>query len=90
MRLDGGNRWALGFGLGVLAAIGGGMMAGNQTVAEMDPFYANLTVAEGSTRGAEIVDASFVAPNDALPDTRDLSYGVGRADDARYSATDTR
>lgn len=90
MRLDGGNRWALGLGLGVLAAIGGGMLAGNRTAAEMDPFYANLSTADGSTRGTEIVDASFVAPNDALPDTGDLSYGRGRVDDASYSATETR
>jgi hypothetical protein len=90
VRFDGRNRWALGLGLGVLAAVGGGMVAGNQTAAEMDPFYANLTMADGSARGAEIVDASFVAPNDPLPDTRDLGYGRGRVDDASYSATETR
>lgn len=90
MRLDGGNRWALGFGLGVLAALGAGMVAGNQTAAEMDPFYANLSAGDGSVRGSEIVDASFVAPNDALPDTSDLSYGRGRVDDASYQATDAR
>lgn len=89
MRLDSGNRWALGFGLGVLAAIGGGMVAGNQTAAAMDPFYTNLTTAEGSIRGAEIVDTSFVAPSEALPDTGDLSYGRGRTEDASYS-TDAR
>ena len=90
MRLDSGNRWALGLGLGILTAVGTGILAGNQTAAEMNPFYANLSMADGSTRGTEIVDASFVAPNDALPDTNDLSYGRGRVDDASYSATDAR
>ena len=90
MRLDGGNRWTLGLGLGILAAVAGGMLAGNQTAAEMDPFYANLSTVDGPTRGTEIVDASFVAPNDALPDTGDLSYGRKRVDDASYSATETR
>jgi len=90
VRLDGPDRWALGLGLGVLAAVGTGMLAGNWTAAEMDPFYANLSAPEGSIRGAEIVDASFVAPSDPLPDTNDLSYGRGRADDASYSPTDLR
>ena len=90
MRFDGRYRWALGLGLGVLAAVGTGMLAGNQTAAEMDPFYANLSMADGSIRGTEIVDASFVAPYDALPDTNDLSYGRGRVDDASYSTTETR
>jgi len=45
VRVDGGNRWALGLGLGVLAAVGTGILAGNQTVAEMNPFYANLAMA---------------------------------------------
>jgi hypothetical protein len=87
---DGRDRWAFGLGLGILVAVGTGILAGNQTAAEMDPFYANLTTAEGSTRGTEIVDASFVAANDALPDTSDLSYGRGRVDNASYSTTETR
>jgi hypothetical protein len=91
VRVDSGNRWALGLGLGILAAVGTGIVAGNQTVAEMNPFYANLAAAaDGADRGAEIVDASFVQPADTLPDTGDLSYGRGRADDDRYAATDIR
>ena len=90
MRLDDGNRWMLGLGLGVLAAVGGGVLAGNQIAAEMDPFYANLASTDGSARGTEIVDASFVAPSDPLPDTGDLSYGRGWADDASYSTPDAR
>lgn len=91
MRVYRGNRWALGLGLGVLAAVGTGMLAGNQTVAEMNPFYANLATApDGADRGVEIVDTSFVPPANALPDTGDLSYGRGRADDDRYAATDIR
>ena len=91
MRVDGGNRWAFGLGLGILAAVGTGILAGNQTVAEMNPFYANLAAsAAGADRGAEIVDASFVQPADTLPDTGDLSYGRGRGDDDRYAATDIR
>ena len=91
MRVDGNNRWALGLGLGILAAAGTGILAGNQTVAEMNPFYANLATApDGAGRGAEIVDTSFVQPADALPDTGDLSYGRGRADDDRYAVTDIR
>jgi hypothetical protein len=67
------------------------MLAGNETVAEMDPFYANLAMAsDGAGRGAEIVDTSFVQPADPLPDASDLSYGRGRADDDRYAATDIR
>jgi hypothetical protein len=67
------------------------MLAGNQTVAEMNPFYANLaTASAGADRGAEIADTSFVEPSDTLPDTGDLSYGRGRADDDRYAATDIR
>jgi len=85
------NRWALGLGLGVLAAVGTGILAGNQTVAEMSPFYANLaTVPDEADRGAGIVDASFVQPADALPEASDLSYGRGRADDDRYAVTDIR
>lgn len=91
MRVDGGNRWAVGLGLGALAAVGIGILAGNQTVAEMNPFYANLaTMADRADRGTEIVDASFVQPADTLPDTGDLSYRRGRADDDRYAATDIR
>jgi hypothetical protein len=91
VRVDGSNRWALGLGLGVLTAVGTGILAGNQTVAEMNPFYANLAAtSDGTYRGAEIVDASFVQPADTLPDTGDLSYGRGRADDDRYAATDIR
>jgi len=91
VRVESGNRWAFGLGLGVLVAVGTGILAGNQTVAEMNPFYANLaTAADGAGRGAEIVDASFVQPADTLPDTRDLSYGRGRADGDRYAATDIR
>lgn len=89
MRIDGGNRWALGLGFGVLAAVGTGILAGNQTVAEMNPFYANLAMAsDGALRGAEIVDASFVEPAGTLPDTGDLSYGRGRAVNEHYAATD--
>ena len=91
MRIDGDNRWAFGLGLGILAAVGTGILVGNQTVAEMNPFYANLAAAaDGTDRGAEIVDASFVQPADTLPDTGDLSYGRGRADDDHYTATDIR
>jgi hypothetical protein len=91
MRIDGGNRWALGLGLGVFAAIAGGMVAANETVAAMNPFYTNQSLAaERSGRGAEIVDASFVQPNDALPDTGDLSYGRGQPDDMQYAAVDSR
>lgn len=91
MRVDGGNRWALGLGLGILAAVGTGVLAGNQTVAEMNPFYTNLAMASGGAgRDAEIVDASFVQSGDTLPDTGDLSYGRGRADGDRYAATDIR
>ena len=91
MRVESGNRWAFGLGLGVLAAVGTGILAGNQTVAEMNPFYANLAAsADRADRGAEIVDASFVQPADTLPDTRDLSYGRGRADDDRYAVTNIR
>lgn len=91
MRVDSGDRWALGLGLGILAAVGTGILAGNQTVAEMNPFYTNLAMAsDRSDRGAEIVDASFVQPADTLPDTGDLSYGQGRADGDRYAATDMR
>lgn len=91
MRVDSGNRWALGLGFGVLAAVGTGILAGNQTVAEMNPFYTNLAMAsDGTGRGTEIVDASFVQPADTIPDTGDLSYGRGRADDDRYAATDIR
>jgi hypothetical protein len=91
VRVDGGNRWALGLGLGVLAAVGTGILAGNQTVAEMNPFYVNLGLArDGADRGAEIVDASFVQSVDTLLDTGDLSYGRGRADDDGYAATDIR
>lgn len=91
MRVDGGNRWAFGLGLGILASVGTGILAGNQTVAEMNPFYANLAMAsDGPLRGAEIVDASFVQPADTLPDTYDLSYGQGRTDDDRYAVTDIR
>jgi len=91
VRVDGGNRWALGLGFGVLAAVGTGIVAGNQTVAAMNPFYTNLaTASDGAGRGTEIVDASFVQPADAIPDTGDLSYGRGRADDDRYAATDLR
>ena len=89
MRVDGSNRWALGLGLGILAAVGSGILAGNQTAAEMNPFYMNLAVAsDGTVRDPEIVDASFVQPADALPDTGDLSYGRGRTDDDRYAVTD--
>ena len=91
MRIDGDNRWAFGLGLGILAAVGTGILVGNQTVAEMNPFYANLAMApDRSDRGVEIVDASFVQPADTLPDTGDLSYGRGRGDDDRYAATDIR
>ena len=91
MRIDGGNRWALGLGLGVLAAIAGGMVAANETVAAMNPFYTNQSIAfDRSARDAEIVDTSFVQPNDALLDTGDLSYGRGRADDMQYAALDSR
>jgi hypothetical protein len=91
VRVDGRNRWALGLGLGILAAVGTGIVAGNQTVAEMNPFYADLAMrADGADRGVEIVDASFVQPDDTLPDTGDLSYGRGRADDDRYAAMDIR
>lgn len=91
MRIDGGNRWALGLGLGVLAAIAGGMVAANDTVAAMNPFYTNQSIAaERPSRDAEIVDASFVQPNDALPDTGDLSYGRGHPDDMQYAAIESR
>ncbi|MBW8841012.1 MAG: hypothetical protein JF608_04220 [Sphingomonadales bacterium] len=91
MRVDSGNRRAFGLGLGILAAVGTGIVAGNQTVAEMNPFYANLAATSDETyRGAEVVDASFVQPADALPDASDLSYGRGRADDDGYAATDIR
>lgn len=91
MRFERDNRWALGLGLGVLAAVAVGMLAGNDTVAEMDPFYTNLAaISERTSRDAEIVDASFVTPSDALPDTSDLSYGRGRADDGGYAVADMR
>lgn len=91
MRIDGGNRWALGLGFGVLAAIAGGMVAANDTVAAMNPFYTNQSIAfDRSGRDAEIVDTSFVQSNDALPDTGDLSYGRGEPDGMQYAAVDSR
>ena len=72
MQLDARYRWALALGLGTLAAIGAGGIAGRQVAAEVNPFYANL-----ATRGPEIVDASFTAAEDPPVSTTDLSYGRG-------------
>lgn len=91
VRIDDRDRWAFGLGLGALAAIAAGVLAGNRTAAEMDPFYANLTAASGaSSRAAEVVDASFVGPADTLPDTADLAYRRGRPDDGQYEGPDLR
>lgn len=91
VQIDDRDRWAFGLGLGALVAIGAGVLAGNKTAAEMDPFYANLTAASAaSSRAAEVVDASFVGPAITLPDTADLAYGRGRPDGGQNEDPDFR
>jgi len=74
VQFDARYRWALALGLGTLAAIGAGGIAGRQVAAEVNPFYANLATPE-----PEIVDASFTTPEDPPASTTDLSYGRGDA-----------
>ena len=79
MRLDDRYRWPVTVGLGALAAIGAGMIAGQDVADQLNPFYTNLAAREGIAAEPEIVATSFTAPSDSSVGTTDLSYGRGNA-----------
>ncbi|MGN6819431.1 MAG: hypothetical protein ACTHJR_12245 [Sphingomonas sp.] len=77
MRWEERNRWALALGLGALAAIGAGTVAGQQVVDSLNPFYVHQAAADDA--GPEIVATSFTAPAEPSIGTGDLSYGRGES-----------
>ncbi len=77
MRLNDRQGWGLVIGVGALLAVGTGRLVGQDVVDAMNPFYFNGAGTSRYDSGPQVVDASFLRSDTAVPDTADLYHGRG-------------